>query len=74
MLSNPVAMRAAQAEIDAVVRPGFLPTFEDEENLPYVSAIVKETLRWHPVTLIGWCQPHTWLSFKYNSSCSAFFD
>ncbi|KAJ7923381.1 cytochrome P450 [Mycena leptocephala] len=57
MLSNPVAMRAAQAEIDAVVRPGFLPTFEDEENLPYVSAIVKETLRWHPVTPIA--VPHS---------------
>ncbi|KAJ7765339.1 cytochrome P450 [Mycena metata] len=50
MLSNPEAMKAAQAEIDAVVRPGFLPTFEEEERLPYISAIRLETLRWNNVT------------------------
>ncbi|KAJ7032376.1 cytochrome P450 [Mycena alexandri] len=50
MLANPEAMKAAQAEIDTVVRPGFLPTFEDEERLPYISAIRQETLRWNNVT------------------------
>ncbi|KAJ7160593.1 cytochrome P450 [Mycena crocata] len=53
MLANPEAMRAAQAEIDAVVKPGFLPSFDDEESLPYVSAIVKETLRWNNATPIA---------------------
>ncbi|KAJ7204583.1 cytochrome P450 [Mycena rebaudengoi] len=45
MLANP--------DIDAVVHEGHLPSFDDEESLPYVSAIVKEVLRWKPVTPIG---------------------
>ncbi|KAJ7093420.1 cytochrome P450 [Mycena belliarum] len=49
MLLNPQAMRKAQAELDAVIKPGFLPSFEDEPRLPYISAIVLETLRWHVV-------------------------
>jgi cytochrome P450 len=28
-------------------------SFDDEESLPYVSAIVNEVLRWKPVTPIG---------------------
>ncbi|KAJ7091701.1 cytochrome P450 [Mycena crocata] len=43
MLANPQAMKAAQAEIDRI----------DEYSLPYVSAIVKETLRWKPPTPIA---------------------
>ncbi|KAJ7278952.1 cytochrome P450 [Mycena rebaudengoi] len=53
MLANPDAQKRAQKEIDAVVREGHLPSFDDEESLPYVSAIVKEVLRWKPVTPIG---------------------
>jgi len=43
----------AQEEIDRVVGTGRLPTFEDRENLPYVDAVVKEALRWHPVAPLG---------------------
>ncbi|KAJ6603388.1 cytochrome P450 [Mycena vulgaris] len=46
MLSNPEAQRKAQMEIDAVVGKSRLPDFDDEESLPYVSAVVKEVLRW----------------------------
>ncbi|KAJ6553092.1 cytochrome P450 [Mycena capillaripes] len=46
MLSNPEAQRKAQMEIDAVVGKSRLPDFNDEESLPYVSAVVKEVLRW----------------------------
>lgn len=53
MLTNPEAMKKAQKEIDAVVGCGHLPTFEDESSLPYVTAIVKETLRWRDVVPIG---------------------
>jgi cytochrome P450 len=53
MLANPDVQKRAQEEIDAVVREGHLPNFDDEESLPYVSAIVKEVLRWKPVTPIG---------------------
>jgi cytochrome P450 len=53
MLANPDVQKRAQEEIDAVVREGYLPSFDDEESLPYVSAIVKEILRWKPVGPIG---------------------
>ncbi|KAJ7836430.1 cytochrome P450, partial [Mycena leptocephala] len=50
MLMNPEAQKKAQAEIDSVVGVGHLPGFADEALLPYVSAIVKEALRWRNVT------------------------
>ena len=40
-------------EIDSVVGVDRLPDFDDEASLPYVSALVKEVMRWHPVTPIG---------------------
>ncbi|KAK6977688.1 cytochrome P450 [Favolaschia claudopus] len=53
MLLNPEVQQKAQAELDAVLGPGQLPDFVDEDSLPYVSAIVKETLRWRPAVPIG---------------------
>ncbi|KAK6199107.1 hypothetical protein LQW54_010089 [Pestalotiopsis sp. IQ-011] len=53
MALNPEAMRKAQEEIDHVVGPDRLPTWEDEQNLPYVRAMIKETLRWRPVNKFG---------------------
>ncbi|KAJ7483509.1 cytochrome P450 [Mycena latifolia] len=53
MLANPEAQAKAQAEIDSVVGTGHLPDFGDEAALPYVSAIVKEVLRWQSVTPIA---------------------
>ncbi|KAJ7058080.1 cytochrome P450 [Mycena amicta] len=52
MLANPAALRKAQAELDTVLG-GVLPDFSDEQALPYVSAIVKEVLRWKPVSPLG---------------------
>lgn len=49
----PEVQRKAQAEIDAVIGSDRLPTFEDRPNLPYVDALVKEVLRWHPVAPMG---------------------
>ncbi|KAF9871869.1 hypothetical protein CkaCkLH20_10501 [Colletotrichum karsti] len=45
----PDVQRKAQAEIDEVIGRERLPTFSDRPNLPYVGAVVKEVLRWHPV-------------------------
>ncbi|THH17674.1 hypothetical protein EW146_g3176 [Bondarzewia mesenterica] len=45
----PEAMKKAQAEIDTVIGGDRLPDFSDEQSLPYVSALVKEVLRWRPV-------------------------
>ncbi|KAJ7495372.1 cytochrome P450 [Mycena latifolia] len=53
MLANPDAQRRAQAEIDSVTGGKYLPDFDDEASLPYVSAIVKEVLRWRNVTPFG---------------------
>ncbi|KAJ7106241.1 cytochrome P450 [Mycena epipterygia] len=53
MLANPEAQRKAQAEIDAVTGGKYLPDFDDEASMPYVSALVKEVLRWQNVTPIA---------------------
>ncbi|EJT76779.1 hypothetical protein GGTG_06694 [Gaeumannomyces tritici R3-111a-1] len=58
MLKHPEAQRAAQAEIDRVVAVGplgrrRLPTSADRAALPYVDAVVKETLRWWSVFPMG---------------------
>ncbi|KAJ7247278.1 cytochrome P450 [Mycena rebaudengoi] len=50
MLANPDAQKMAQVEIDSVVGRDRLPDFDDEDSLPYVSALVKEVLRWKNVT------------------------
>lgn len=49
----PEAVHKAQAELDRVVGPNRLPTWADREALPYVRAIVSESLRWAPVALQG---------------------
>ncbi|KAF7341643.1 Steroid 17-alpha-hydroxylase/17,20 lyase [Mycena sanguinolenta] len=43
----------AQREIDAIVGEDRLPSFKDRPHLPYVEAIVRETLRWRPVARFG---------------------
>jgi cytochrome P450 len=49
------AMKKAQAELDAVVGDSF-PTFDDRDRLPYIDAVIKETLRWRPIAAGG--MPH----------------
>ncbi|KAI7971499.1 hypothetical protein EIK77_001375 [Talaromyces pinophilus] len=39
----------AQAELESVIGTSRLPTVDDSPNMPYINAIVKETLRWRPV-------------------------
>ena len=53
MTLYPDVQRKAQAEIDQIVGNSRLPNFSDEATLPYVQAIVKEVLRWHPVAPLG---------------------
>ncbi|KAJ7453443.1 cytochrome P450 [Mycena latifolia] len=53
MLSNPDAQKRAQAEIDSLTGGKYLPDFDDETSLPYVSALVKEVLRWRNVTPVA---------------------
>ncbi|KAF8554439.1 cytochrome P450 [Imleria badia] len=49
MVLHPDVQRRAQAEIQAVVGSERLPDFSDRPNLPYIEAVLRETLRWHPV-------------------------
>ncbi|KAG9496564.1 hypothetical protein J7337_011340 [Fusarium musae] len=53
MLLFPEVQRKAQKEIDSVVGTERLPQFEDRDNLPYVDALTKESLRWIPVAPMG---------------------
>jgi len=57
MILYPDVQRKAQAEIDQTVGNSRLPKFSDEGALPYVQAVLKETLRWHPVGPLG--VPHS---------------
>jgi cytochrome P450 len=57
MIAFPEIQRKAQAEIDQVIGAGRLPGFQDRRNLPYIDAVVKELLRWHPAARMG--LPHT---------------
>lgn len=53
MVLNPSAMRKAQDELDRVVGNDRLPCFEDRPNLPYVTGMMKEVLRFHPPGVVG---------------------
>ncbi|KAI9433722.1 cytochrome P450 [Lactarius indigo] len=53
MLVYPNVQARAHAELDEVVGRARPPTFADVPFLPYIRAIVKETLRWSPVAPFG---------------------
>ncbi|KAI0313926.1 cytochrome P450 [Amylostereum chailletii] len=53
MLLFPEAQRRAHEELDRVVGDSRLPDFSDEIALPYISAIVKEVIRWGVLMPIG---------------------
>ncbi|OCH96215.1 cytochrome P450 [Obba rivulosa] len=49
MVLHPEIQVSAQKELDRVVGTDRLPDFSDYDSLPYVTAIVRESLRWNPV-------------------------
>ena len=53
MALNPHVAKKAREELDRVLRGDRLPDFSDRENLPYISAIIKEVLRWGCPAPIG---------------------
>lgn len=67
MALYPEVQAKAQEEIERVVGPKSLPTLADRSRLPYLNAVVKEVLRWHPVAPMA--LPHmsvkddTWENF-----------
>ncbi|TBU37472.1 cytochrome P450 [Dichomitus squalens] len=60
MAMHPDKQRQAQQELDAAVGSDRLPTFSDVGSLPYLRAVVKETLRWHTILPAG--LPHVALA------------
>ncbi|KIO24838.1 hypothetical protein M407DRAFT_39782, partial [Tulasnella calospora MUT 4182] len=49
----PSVQERARAEIDRVVGLGRFPAFSDQPDLPYLHAVVLETMRWSPVASFG---------------------
>ncbi|KAJ7631344.1 cytochrome P450 [Mycena polygramma] len=47
MAISPDVQAKAQQELDLLLNNSRLPTMEDRSSLPYVNAVIKETLRWH---------------------------
>uniref|UniRef100_A0A0W0G6X5 Putative cytochrome P450 n=1 Tax=Moniliophthora roreri TaxID=221103 RepID=A0A0W0G6X5_MONRR len=53
MVLYPEVQKKAQAELDRVIGRDRLPSFQDEDNLPFTRAIVREVLRWRGVGPLG---------------------
>ncbi|KAH9951705.1 cytochrome P450 [Amylocystis lapponica] len=53
MALHPDKQRKAQKEIDNVIGSGRLPVIQDRDSLPYVNAVIKEVMRWHPALPLG---------------------
>ncbi|EIM84242.1 cytochrome P450 [Stereum hirsutum FP-91666 SS1] len=47
----------AQKELDELLKQKRLPVFSDRPQLPFINAIVQETLRYHPPTPMGYYLP-----------------
>ncbi|KAF9447574.1 cytochrome P450 [Macrolepiota fuliginosa MF-IS2] len=68
MTHFPDAQSKAQEELDRVVGPDRLPDFNDAQNLPYFSALIREVMRWHPTAPVA--VPH---SSTEDDICDGYF-
>ena len=65
MIAYPDKQRKCQEELESVVGRSRMPTLEDQANLPYNCATVRELLRWRSVGPVGEFLKHQpW--FKIN--------
>ncbi|KAF9483153.1 cytochrome P450 [Pholiota conissans] len=53
MVLYPEVQKRIQAEIDSAVGPGRLPTMADSDQLPYLNAVLRELIRWQPISPIA---------------------
>ncbi|KAF8904842.1 cytochrome P450 [Mucidula mucida] len=53
MVKYPEIQKKCQEELDAVVGRSRMPTYADRDFLPYISATVRECLRWKPIDPVG---------------------
>lgn len=70
MVMNPKAQERAQAQIDAVVGENRLPAIEDRPLLPYVDAILRETIRYSPIVPLCECCLHVFIPWLIYLSIS----
>ncbi|KIO29664.1 hypothetical protein M407DRAFT_70163, partial [Tulasnella calospora MUT 4182] len=49
----PEVQARAREEIDRVIDSDRLPNFDDQSNLPFIHAVVLESLRWNPPIPFG---------------------
>ena len=63
MTKWPGVQKKAQKEIDAVVGEDRSPLWSDYDKLPYVTACVKEAMRWRPVAPLAF--PHALAEGKF---------
>ena len=56
MIKYPKVQQRAQQEIDSVMGDERSPLWSDFPALPYINMVVKETMRWRPVTPLAF--PH----------------
>ncbi|PYI10433.1 putative cytochrome P450 [Aspergillus sclerotiicarbonarius CBS 121057] len=47
------AVHKAQDELDSVIGTERLPSFDDMDRLPYITAFISELVRWRPISPIG---------------------
>ena len=59
MVVNPEVQKKAQAQIDTVVGGNRLPMIEDRASLPYIDAVLRETLRYSSVVPL--CKYRHWI-------------
>ncbi|KAK2686271.1 hypothetical protein QWA68_014848, partial [Fusarium oxysporum] len=56
LATHPEVVRKAHEELDRVIGQDRFPTWEDEPNLPYIRAIIKENQRWRSISPMSF--PH----------------
>ena len=53
MILHPEVMKRAQDAIDTIVGRDRLPTLDELNGIPYLTAVLKEVFRWRPITPLG---------------------
>ncbi|KAG2056810.1 cytochrome P450 [Suillus hirtellus] len=53
MVLYPDVQARARAELDQAVKHDRMPCLDDRASMPYLDAILREVLRWHPVVPLG---------------------
>jgi hypothetical protein len=70
MILFPEVQEKARSHIEAVCGDR-LPEMTDYDNLPYLRAVMKETVRWLPTAVLGAVVMDSYISFPYYAKSYA---